>query len=121
MSEVKVYVDARGNIPIDDFVAEVAQKDQSTYRKFQSIVEQMKADTLPLVRPNVKKTPPKRTGCNHLYKLRLGKYRMFFLLEDHDYLLLHAFRKSSNATPDKEFRVAKKEIAHHQFKSIESI
>lgn len=118
---VKVYCDARGQVPMADFLAEVEQKDPSTYRKFLSVVEQMKTDALPLVRPNVKKTPPKRTGCNHLYKLRLGKYRLFFLLEDHEYLLLHAFRKSSNATPEKEFRVAKKEIAHHEFNDIESI
>lgn len=118
MNNVKVYVDARGQSPMIAWLEEVSQKDSSTYRKFCDIVQQMEEDTLPLVRPNVKRTPPKRTGCNHLYKMRLGKYRLFFLLEDHQYLLLHAFRKTSNATPDKEFRIAKKEIEHHEFKEL---
>lgn len=115
MSQVQCYQDARGQVPIQDWLDDIRLHDQSTYHKFGEIVQQMEEGTLPLVRPNVKRTPPKRTGCSCLYKLRLGKYRLFFLLEDHEYRLLHAFRKSSNATPDKEFRIAKKEISHHQF------
>ena len=55
-----------------------------------------------------------RLPYRDLFKIRLGKYRLFFLFKDDDYYLLHAFRKSSQRTPEKECRLVAREIeANH--------
>lgn len=117
---IYAYVDNKG-CPFLDWMETAEKKDPSAYRKMQAVLEQMEQNTLPMVRPNVKKTPPQRTGHHHLYKLRLGKYRLFFEWRDHDYYLLHLFRKSSNATPDKEFRIVKKEMEKDSYQSLNKL
>ncbi len=117
---IYVYMDSKG-CPFSDWMAMAKKKDPSAYRKMLSVLSQMEDGTLPMVRPNVKKTPSQRTGHHHLYKLRLGKYRLFFEWRDHDYYLLHLFRKSSNATPDKEFRVVKKEMEKQQYEKLNNL
>lgn len=116
---IYIYKNKKG-CPFIEWLNIVKEREPAVYRKVNNMLDQMKNNTLPFVRPNVKKTPPQRTGCPCLYKIRLGHYRLFFLWQNHNYYLLHAFRKSSNATPDKEFRRVKKEIAEATYINYEN-
>ena len=111
---IYLYQDKKG-CPFLLWKEQMKKKEPAVYRKIEKMLMQMQSNELPLERPNVKKTPPQRTGSHCLYKIRLGSYRLFFLWKEQDYYLLHAFRKSSNATPEKEFRIVKKELLKYQF------
>ena len=71
-------------------------------------------DELPLIKPNVKSM---NARCNYknLYKLRLGKFRLFFIKNKENYILLHAFRKKTQTTPQKEINQAIKELRSNDF------
>lgn len=116
---IYVYKDKRGKIPFCDWMTEMKKRDESVYHKITYMLEQMEAGTLPLERPNVKKMLA-RCDYRHLYKIRLGKYRLFFLAENNDYKLLHAFRKSSNATPEKEVKRVTREIEDGYYEPLEN-
>lgn len=112
------YQDRKGDLPIIEWLEEVAHQEKSTYQKMLHTLSQMQEKKLPLERPLVKKTPKQRTGYNNVYKMRLGNYRLFFQVEQQDYYLLHAFYKKTQATPEKEFRQVKKEIKAQSFVEI---
>lgn len=101
------YQDKRGHCPVKEWLETL--NDESVLNKVNVMLEQMQDGSLRLEKPNVKKMLA-RCSYRHLYKIRLGKYRLFFLAEEGDYKLLHAFRKSSNATPEKEVKQVVREI-----------
>lgn len=111
---IYVYEDKRGNSPFVTWYQKLQKKEPAIFEKMTGILQEMEEDKLELVRPRVKKMLA-RTNYRHLYKMRLGKYRLFFLCEHHDYYLLHAFRKSSQTTPEKEIRAVTKEIESQHF------
>lgn len=106
---ISVYQDKRGKIPFNDWMDDMKHRDESVYHKIEDMLSQMETGTLRLERPNVKKMLA-RCDYRNLYKIRLGKYRLFFIVENGDYKLLHTFRKSSNATPEKEVKRVSREI-----------
>lgn len=110
---IYVYQDNRGDIPFITWYKKIREKDPSIYRKVNSMLKQMDAQTLPLTRPTVKRMIL-RLPYRHLYKIRLGKYRLMFLAQDGDYTLMHAFRKTTQKTPDKEIHKVDREIKHLQ-------
>lgn len=99
---IYVYQDNRGDIPFTTWYKKIREKDPSIYRKVNSMLKQMEAQTLPLTRPTVKRMIL-RLPYRHLYKIRLGKYRLMFLAQDGDYTLMHAFRKTTQKLPIRKF------------------
>lgn len=118
---IYAYINKREEIPFLIWLEKIKKKDQSIYNKSIKMLEMMNDDTLPLVRPNVKKTPIHRTGFNNLYKIRLGKYRLLFLVDNHNYYLLHTLRKKTNQTPQKDFDQAVRELNSKSFKRIDNM
>ncbi|MBU3851305.1 MAG: type II toxin-antitoxin system RelE/ParE family toxin [Candidatus Paralactobacillus gallistercoris] len=108
-----VYEDKRAKIPFYEWRNKMNAKEPSIAHKIDDMIAMMQNKTLPLERPRVKRMLA-RLPYRDLFKIRLGKYRLFFLFKDDDYYLLHAFRKSSQRTPEKECRLVAREIeANH--------
>lgn len=108
------YIDHKGESLFEKWFHSIEYKEPSVFHKTCSILQQMNDNTLPLEPPNVRRMK-KRTGNNHLYKIRIGKYRLFFLLQDDHYYLLHTFRKSTQKTPEAEIKQVMKEVKNSNF------
>lgn len=109
------YQNKKGVVPILTWLNEIAHQDKSSFHKMQATLEKMAQHDLLLERPLIKKTPKARTGFANLYKMRLGKYRLFFQVSGENYYLLHAFYKKTQATPEREFKQVKKEMQEATF------
>ncbi|MDP3973223.1 MAG: type II toxin-antitoxin system RelE/ParE family toxin [Candidatus Daviesbacteria bacterium] len=98
--KVLFFQTTRGDSPVEDFIKE---QDEATYAK---ILQSMRllANNGPFLKPPyIKKIQDK------LYELRIsGKVaiRIFYTITNHEYYLLHAFKKKSQKTPFKEIKVA---------------
>lgn len=110
--EIFIYTDARGRAPLREYMKNLkAQKgDDSRIRlmKIQDYINllQEKGTMLP------------KTICKHftdkkhswLWELRPGGDRvLFFAWDGGSFVLLHAFRKQSQKTPESELRKAERE------------
>ncbi len=115
-----VYEDNRGNVPFYEWRDNIAAKDPSIYRKVQDMIQMMRDQNLPLTRPLVKRMLL-RLPYRNLYKIRLGKYRLMFLADDGDYYLLHAFRKTTQQTPERERHIVSREIERHHYLPYEDM
>ena len=111
---IYVYIDHRAKSPFLSFLEDIKQTDRAMYHKTLELLEEMKNDSLRLERPRVK-TMLARTKLRQVYKIRLGQYRLFFLVKNHHYYLLHAFKKTSQTTPEKEIKQLKKEVKQQTF------
>ena len=111
---IYLYEDNRGKVLFLDWYRKIREKDQSIYRKVNDMLTQMNEQTLPLTRPTVKRMIL-RLPYRHLYKIRLGKYRLMFIAQDGDYFIMHAFRKTTQKTPDKEIHKVDREIKQHHY------
>lgn len=111
---IYIYEDKRGEHPFLSWYHQLQRKNEAMFHKVNALLKEMDDDSLERVRPRVKKMLA-RTDYRHLYKMRLGKYRLFFLYENQHYYLLHAFRKTSQTTPEKEVKKVSKEIEEHRF------
>lgn len=107
---VYIYKNKRDEVPFLIWLKEMKEKNHSVFNKAVNMLESMHNDSIKLVRPNIKKTPIRRTGYNNLFKIRLGDYRAFFIAHNHDYYVLHAFVKKTQKTKEKEFKLAVREI-----------
>ncbi|MBO8441831.1 MAG: type II toxin-antitoxin system RelE/ParE family toxin [Firmicutes bacterium] len=107
---IYVYKDLKGQCPFLQWLDQIKVSDKTVFNKINYYLDLMSTNQLPLVKPNVKKTPTRRTNCSCLYKLRIGKYRLFFLFKNNNYYLFHCFRKTTQKTPNKEFTKVKREI-----------
>lgn len=111
---IYTYIDHRKKAPFLNFFKQIKETDHSMWHKTCDILKQMDNQSLSLKPPQVK-TMLARTGLRHVYKLRLGHYRLFFIVYEHDFYLLHAFKKTSQTTPEKEIKKLKKELRQATF------
>ncbi|MBO8441446.1 MAG: type II toxin-antitoxin system RelE/ParE family toxin [Firmicutes bacterium] len=100
--------------PFLEWINNIKKNNPSIYKKTIYNINLMFKDELPLIKPNVKSM---NARCNYknLYKLRLGKFRLFFIKNKENYILLHAFRKKTQTTPQKEINQAIKELRSNDF------
>ena len=103
------YINRKGDSPFAQWLVEIEHKEPSVYHKVCSILQHMENHDLPLEPPNVRRMI-KRTGNHSLYKIRVGKFRLFFVMKNNNYYLLHTFRKSSQKTPEKEIKQVVREV-----------
>lgn len=111
---IYLYKDPRNKISFLDWYQKIKEKDPSIYRKVNDMLKQMDEQTLPLTRPTVKRMIL-RLPYRHLYKIRLGKYRLMFLASEGNYYIMHAFRKTTQKTPDKEIHKVDREIKQKSY------
>ena len=110
--EIFIYTDARGRAPLREYMKNLkAQKDDDSRIRLMKIQDysnllQEKGTMLP------------KTICKHftdkkhswLWELRPGGDRvLFFAWDGGSFVLLHAFRKQSQKTPESELRKAERE------------
>ncbi|QQG43782.1 MAG: type II toxin-antitoxin system RelE/ParE family toxin [Candidatus Daviesbacteria bacterium] len=98
--KVKFFQTARGNFPVKEFMQD---QDKTTYMKLIHAIELLESGGPYLKPPYIKKLKDK------LYELRIsGKVatRIFYTVVNGEYYLLHAFKKKSQKTPSKEFKIA---------------
>lgn len=98
--KVKFFQTARGDSPIEDFIKD---QDEATYAKILNAVSLLRDGGPFLKPPYIKKLQDK------LYELRVSgvtAVRIFYTLKNGEYYLIHAFKKKSQKTPNKELRLA---------------
>lgn len=103
------YVNHKNESLFEQWLITMERKEPSVYHKALDILNKMENGILHLDPPNVRRMK-KRTGENSLYKIRVGKYRLFFVMQQNNYYLLHTFRKSSQKTPESEIKQVMKEV-----------
>lgn len=98
--KVKFFQKARGEFPVEEFIKE---QDEATYAKILHSILLLKINGPFLKPPYIKKLQ------DDLYELRIsGKnaIRIFYTFFENEYYLLHAFKKKSQKTPEKELKTA---------------
>lgn len=98
--KVLFFQTARGESPVKEFIQ---NQDKTTYMKLIHAIELLENGGPYLKPPYIKKLQDK------LYELRIsGKVaiRIFYIIANNEYYLLHAFKKKSQKTPSKELKVA---------------
>lgn len=112
--EIYFFKNNKKQSPFFEWINNIKKNNPSIYKKTIYNINLMFNDELPLIKPNVKSM---NARCNYknLYKLRLGKFRLFFIKNKENYILLHAFRKKTQTTPQKEINKAIKELRSNDF------
>lgn len=98
--KVNFYQTLRGEYPVRVFIKE---QDKDTYAKILSYILLLKTHG-PFVKP-----PYAKKLQDKLYELRIsGKVaiRIFYTIFGNEYYLLHAFKKKSQKTPERELKIA---------------
>ena len=98
--KVLFFQTARGESPVEDFIKD---QDEATHAKVLQAIKLLSNNGPFLKPPYIKKLQDK------LYELRIsGKVaiRIFYIITNNEYYLLHAFKKKSQKTPSKELKVA---------------
>jgi phage-related protein len=105
MWNIHFYEDHRGNCPVLDFINSLNHKEKAKVNNILQLLEEFGTD---LGMPHARRIE------GRLWELRPGEGRLFyFLYHDHQFVLLHGFRKQSRKTPEKEIA-----IALHRMKEI---
>ena len=97
---VEYYHASRGTYPVKDFLISQERKVQL---KVQSAI-QILVQYGPYLKP-----PYMKKLATNLYELRIKSQvaiRIFYSPKSNSYILLHAFKKKTQKTPDKELRIA---------------
>ena len=98
--KVLFFQTARGNSPVKEFITE---QDPTIRSKIALSILLIKNQGPFLKPPYIKKLQDK------LYELRISgttQIRIFYTIHHSEYYLLHAFKKKSQKTPSKEFKIA---------------
>lgn len=98
--KVNFFQTSRRDYPVKTFIED---QNESTYAKILLSIQLLQDNGPFLKPPYIKKLQGK------LYELRIpGKppIRIFYTIINNEYYLLHAFKKKSQKTPLKEFRLA---------------
>lgn len=98
--KVKFFQTARGDSPVEDFIKD---QDEIIFAKILSAISLLKTGGPFLKPPYIKKLQDK------LYELRISgiiTIRIFYTMKNGEYFLLHAFKKKSQKTPNKELKLA---------------
>lgn len=98
--KVRFFHTARGDYPVEDFIKE---QNKITYAKILNAIALLRNGGPFLKPPYIKKLRDK------LYELRISgvvAIRIFYTIKNGEYYLLHVFKKKSQKTPNKEFKIA---------------
>lgn len=98
--KVYFFQTARGHYPVKEFIE---KQDETTHAKILHAIRLLANNGPYLKPPYIKKLHAK------LYELRIsGKIaiRIFYTTYNNEYYLLHAFKKKTQKTPTKEFKLA---------------
>lgn len=101
-TSVTYYATARGDEPVREYVELLPHKERVKVRTWIDLL----AEKTILGRPYAKKMK----GHENLYELRPGAHRIFYCYGEGKIVLLHAFRKKSNETPQNEIETAFKRM-----------
>ena len=110
--EIIVYTDARGRAPLREYMKQLkAQKDDDSrirLTKIQDYINLLQEKGTMLPKTICKHFPDKKHSW--LWELRPGGDRvLFFAWTGGSFVLLHAFRKQSQKTPESEILKAERE------------
>lgn len=96
------YEDNRGSHPVGDFIEALTETDRAIVKaKLAFLIE----------RGNQLRQPFTKNLGDGLLELRAQAYRIFFCFRPGNRIVvLHAFRKKSQATPQRELALARKRI-----------
>lgn len=104
MWKIEFYTTQSGKSPISDYIYQLPLPQQSKIRNALNLLKEFG----PLLRePHSKRI----TGYKDLYELRTSgssPARLFYVHKDNRFMVLHAFVKKTNRTPNKELRIAAK-------------
>jgi phage-related protein len=111
MYNLELYKDARGNCPIQQFIAKLevqAKTDKIARGQLRKLYYTMELLTQLGTRAGEKFT---KQISGKLWELRPDKYRVFFFVwSDNNIILLHSFEKKTRKTPLLEIEKAKREM-----------
>lgn len=110
--KIIIYTDARGRAPLRDYLKKLkSQKDNDSrirLNKIQDYISLLQQKGTALPKPICKHFADKKHSW--LWELRPGGDRVvFFAWTGGSFVLLHAFRKQSQKTPEAELRKAERE------------
>lgn len=111
MYEIVLYEDARGNCPMQSFIAELEGK-ASTDKNARNILKKL-FYSVELLKNSGTRNGKKFTKQidGKLWELRSDDHRVFFFMWNGNHIvLLHSFRKTTGKTPDLEIQKAKSEM-----------
>ena len=111
------HINRKGKSLFEEWLEQIEHREPSIYHKIYDILQHMENNDLPMDPPNVRRMA-KRTGNRSLFKIRVGKYRLFFLVKNDEHYLLHVFRKSSQTTPEKEIKQVLREVKEATFRPV---
>lgn len=97
---MKFFATARGRYPVKEFIED---QDEATYAKALQLIRLL-CNNGPYLKP-----PYSKKLRDRLYELRAtGKIalRILYSVVDSEYYLLHAFKKKSQKTPERELQTA---------------
>lgn len=109
MPEISLYVDTRGRSPVKDFTSSLnsvngksAKNELNRINRQIHLLEELGTWGL--------STKVAKHIRGDIWELRPGKTRILFFSWNHTYILLHAFYKTTNETPEEEIEQAEREI-----------
>jgi phage-related protein len=98
MWNIVFYIDHRGKCPPLEFINKLPVMDQAKIRNALRLLQEFGPN---LSLPHVKQIRGK------LWELRPGGIRLFyFAYLDHQFVILHGYRKQSQRAPDREIEIA---------------
>lgn len=95
---IRYFKTRRGDQPVQIYLNKLSEKDSA--RIFVLLHEL--ASTGSLTQPHGKKL----VGQKNLYELRYRRHRILYCYHEQDVILLHAFMKKAQETPQKELALA---------------
>lgn len=101
---VAYFETARGDQPVRDYIGALPDQERS---KVKALIDYL-SEKVVLNEPHAKKL----SGYAGLYELRPGSHRIFYCYHEGMIVLLHAFRKKSDKTPQREI-----DTAYHRMNS----
>lgn len=96
--EIRFFANNRGDEPVKDYLVGIAEKERATVA---ALIQHL-SHTGKLEHPHGKRL----SGHKSLYEIRHKQHRIFYFYHGSQIILLHAFKKQSQATPQREIEVA---------------
>ncbi len=95
---VLYYETTRRSQPVRDYILSLNEKEQAKLMALIDFLSERRVLTEPFSK--------KISGYSGLYELRSGAHRIFYCYQEQNIVLLHAFRKKSQKTPQREIELA---------------
>ncbi len=96
--KVTYFETVRGDQPVRGYIDSLPDKERA---KVKALIDYL-SEKVVLNEPHAKKI----SGYPGLYELRPGNHRVFYCYHEGRVVLLHAFRKKSDKTPQREIETA---------------